>query len=216
MRKLLLWFFRIGADEAATRGWLWLYAGVKSASFGGMIAALTAFVASALNRHIDGKSAVLLFLCSAALALVVQVSSRRVASSGPANTENENDVSDDITPEYLAGFFKDHTGIQGEKLVRPYVGKWMTVRGPLGEVEPYNRYFSQVTFAGWGGPTVYMYVKDRKEVERFEVLRKGVQIAVRGQIREVNSVNVHLEKCRLVAVMPSNPDTATPRSEPSS
>ena len=61
----------------------------------------------------------------------------------------------DVTPEYLTGLFKQHLNVQAKKLIEAYIGKWMKVSGPLGDV-----YFNQVTF-GQRRPferaTVYMY-----------------------------------------------------------
>ncbi len=38
-------------------------------------------------------------------------------------------------PEYLADFFKQHTTIQAEKLLAPFIDKWMRVLGSFGDVK---------------------------------------------------------------------------------
>lgn len=119
----------------------------------------------------------------------------------------------DVTPEYLAGLFDAHTSIQASKLVAPYLGKWMKVSGPLGDISAFTT-FSQVTFA-FGRFTfplsVYMYFHDREVVEnRLAVLSRGEdQITVLGQIDRVDGTRVMLENCELIDV--SQPEPAAPQ-----
>lgn len=116
-------------------------------------------------------------------------------------------VPSNITPEYLADLFDDRTDLQAKGLVEPYIGKWMKVSGPLGNVSPPNKYFTQVTlktkgmFDGGGRfethGYLYMYFKPGWE-ERLAMLRPDTSIAVVGRLKEVNWVEVHLEHCELV------------------
>jgi hypothetical protein len=111
----------------------------------------------------------------------------------------------DITPAELVGLFADHTSQQGAKLIEPYLGKWLRVTGPLGDVLSNRGFRSQVTFEkgsvfdeGYEPVTVYMYFERERWDDRLAVLRPGSSITVAGRIREVDRVHVHLEDCELV------------------
>lgn len=106
----------------------------------------------------------------------------------------------DVTPVRLTGFFENRTDIQAQRTVEPFIGKWMTVSGPLGNVSAFKT-ISQVTFAPetFDSTTVYMYFKDRETVEtRLYGLKSGDQLTVRGRIDKVTSHSVDLEDCELV------------------
>jgi hypothetical protein len=100
-----------------------------------------------------------------------------------------------VSPQFLIGFFEQHTTVQAKKLVEAYIGKWMRVSGPLGDVWP-----NQVTFEHrlFGSAVVFMYFSP-EWTDRLSVLRRGDHLAVLGQIRNVNSMEVHLENCELAA-----------------
>ncbi len=127
----------------------------------------------------------------------------------PSGPEPEREfVPSNITPEYLANLYDGLTDIQATPLIDPYIGKWMKVSGPLGNVQPPNDYFTQVTFKNKGmfeggerfethGHT-YMYFRNPESAKRLAMLRPEADITVVGRIREANWVEVHLEDCELV------------------
>lgn len=100
----------------------------------------------------------------------------------------------DVTPEYLTGLFSQHLNVQAKRLIEPYIGKWMKLSGPLGDV-----YFNQVTFAHslFGRATVFMYPSEGF-IDRCSVLLRGTHIEVIGRIKDVDVLAVHLENCELI------------------
>jgi hypothetical protein len=106
----------------------------------------------------------------------------------------------DVTPEYLAGLFKGLTSIQGQKLADTYLGKWMKVSGPLGDVGEFDVAGTQVVFNhGTYEVIVYMWFHDEDYVnDRLSILKKGDRITVLGEIDRIRSVDVQLKHCQLV------------------
>ena len=113
----------------------------------------------------------------------------------------------DVTPEYLAEFFHDRTSIQADKLAAAYLGKWMKVSGPLGNVGGFTT-FSQVTFAfnTFGSLSVYLLFRDGDVVEnRVSTLSQGDQITVLGQIDRIDAVSLQLGNCELIDAVATAP-----------
>lgn len=115
-------------------------------------------------------------------------------------------VGKSITPEYLLGFFhQEQTAVQATNATKDYVGKWVKVAGPVGNVLAGGELFAQVTFARPQQPSlprdwwvehikVYMYFRGPWRV-RAKLLKKGDNIAVIGQITEIQSFDLHLDNC---------------------
>jgi hypothetical protein len=120
-----------------------------------------------------------------------------VSIPSPQPVREREFVPPDVTVDYLASQFDGRTGIQAAKLVSVYLGKWMRVTGPLGNVgagpEPY-----QVTFAGYNNRT-YMYFRDPRAVERLSMLTLGTEIVVVGQITQIRASWVDLADCELIS-----------------
>lgn len=51
-----------------------------------------------------------------------------------ANGKNRVFLGPDITPEFLAAHFDEHTHLQAEKMVEIYLGKWMRAAGVVRNV----------------------------------------------------------------------------------
>jgi hypothetical protein len=79
----------------------------------------------------------------------------------------------DVTPEYLMSLFAEHTSIQAKRLIEPYIGKWMRVSGPLGNVSN-NEYFAQIVFEHRPSShtQIYMYFRQPDRSDRLSVLRR--------------------------------------------
>ena len=105
----------------------------------------------------------------------------------------------DVEPDYLMGFFDEHTSIQAQRLIEPYIGKWTRVSGPLGDVRN-NEYFSQIVFDRPRGTytTIYMYFHQSDRSDRLSILRRGTKLTVLGQIKEVRAYEFHLANCELI------------------
>ena len=125
------------------------------------------------------------------------------AAARSTRRATEERVEVDVTPEYLTGFFKDHMDVQAQKLAAPFIGKWMTVSGPLGNVGAWRGTYSQVTFnrPGVDVPAIYMIFRDEAQVDRLSVLKHGDRMTVCGRIDELDCVRVQLDPCELIEVV---------------
>jgi hypothetical protein len=110
-------------------------------------------------------------------------------------------VGASITPEYLLGFFSEHTAIQASKLIEPFIGKWLRISGNLSQILSSSPDRAQLTFSGRGVgddlASVFMYFRDEGEVERLAILRRGDRLTVVGRITEINTVQIDLDDCEL-------------------
>jgi hypothetical protein len=98
----------------------------------------------------------------------------------------------DVTPEYLMHFFEGHTDMQARARVADFIGKWMQVSGPLGNVSPEL----QVSFADKS--PVHMFFHKKKWGDRLLTLSRGDNITVIGQIAYVERGNLVLYSCELM------------------
>ncbi len=98
----------------------------------------------------------------------------------------------DVTPEYLMRFFEGRTDLQASIGVADYIGKWMKVAGPLGNVSS----SSQVTFADRS--PVHMFFRKKKWVDRLSILSRGDNMTVLGQISYVERGNLVLDSCEFI------------------
>lgn len=108
----------------------------------------------------------------------------------------------DVTAEYLADFFINSMAIHGKRLVEPYIGKWMKVSGPLGNIMN-SIYSLQVTFSDRGllanNVQIFMFFDKEQWLDRVSVLKRGDHLTVLGQIKDVSSIDIHLEHCELIS-----------------
>jgi hypothetical protein len=117
--------------------------------------------------------------------------------------KKEEMVFVDVTPAYLLNFYKEHIGVQADKLAEAYVGKWMKVSGRLGNVERFLEISWRATFEQsteeivLQGGFITMMFYEQKWIDRLAVLRRGDKINVIGQIRMMVASSLVLEKCQL-------------------
>ena len=126
------------------------------------------------------------------------------APSGPRSTNQpaEARVEVDVTPEFLAGFFKDRLDVQAQNLATPFIGKWLTVSGPIHNVGAWRGTFSQVTFnRPDSNVSLYMMFRAKTTVDRLSVLKHGDRMTVCGQIAEIDRDRVQLDPCELIDVV---------------
>jgi hypothetical protein len=98
----------------------------------------------------------------------------------------------DRTPEGLIAFLSGGlTDMQAQKLVAPFLGKWMQVSGAVSHVGDTG----QVTFKG---REVYMWFRGPEWLDRLAMLSPGSQISVVGRITKIQYSSVRLEDCELV------------------
>lgn len=106
----------------------------------------------------------------------------------------------DRTPEDLTAHFKGATTIQGEDRVARYIGKWLRVSGPLGDVAVIAPGIVRATFADrtiFTYNVVTMLFTDQQSNDRLLVMSPGDRISVVGEIKRVDVQNIRLENCEL-------------------
>jgi hypothetical protein len=105
----------------------------------------------------------------------------------------------DVTPEYLAGFFKEHTDIQAQRLLSAYIGKWMESSGHLGEVSRVSfTELLQVSFQEVAAVTVIMFFS-LEWADRLSVIKRGSPITVIGKIERAGGNFVSFYDCELIS-----------------
>lgn len=102
-----------------------------------------------------------------------------------------------VTPEYLLGLFRQHTSIQAQRLIQPFLGQRMRVSGVIGDVSATSNFVSLVFGTdGHLDPRLRMYF-DLEWADRLAVLPRGTQLTVVGRIDEVSKGGLELEDCEL-------------------
>jgi hypothetical protein len=120
-----------------------------------------------------------------------------------SETESQSEKREtvNVTPEYLTGFYREgHTSVQARKLAEAFLGKWMKVSGPLGDV--LGNYDNQrmVVFSNrsiYTNDLVNMFFRDKKWFSKLSTLRRGDTITVIGQVTDVNNLEIWLNNCEL-------------------
>lgn len=107
----------------------------------------------------------------------------------------------DVTAEYLTSFYKDRLAVQEHKVADSFVGKWMLVSGPIGDVGPWRSDWAQVTLNRPGEVSIYLIFRDQSVVNQLAELKHGDRISVCGQIDRIEFDNVQLDPCDLVEVV---------------
>lgn len=121
----------------------------------------------------------------------------------PISTLSDGRVIANVSPEYLCGFFEHHMTIHAQKLIAPFVGKWMKISGRLENVNDYSEYLS-VSLEEYLPPNIHVIFYFNSDCKnRLEILKPGDQISFIGQIPKPNP-NTHskrfmiLEECELL------------------
>jgi hypothetical protein len=115
----------------------------------------------------------------------------------------------DVTPEFLVSLFSDRLAIQGNKLVAPYLGNWIYVSGPLGNVMGDRLLLVTFAYDLARRFVVYMYF-DKSWTDRLAVRQPGQYLTVLGRLTTVSASGLDLEDCELVETAP-----VPPRDQPS-
>ena len=116
-------------------------------------------------------------------------------------------VGEGTTPTFLKSLYLNNTTAQGERIVEPYVGKWMKVRGPVYDVQA-NADGSVNVNVDYSDPsdadrplfervTIVLLIFKNFE-ERLQIIHKGDVITANGKIAKVGRSSVILDHCELV------------------
>jgi hypothetical protein len=108
-------------------------------------------------------------------------------------------ITVDLDPALLIGMANsdDYTSAEVQRLAEPYLGKWMRVRGPVADVGKTKMALANYTSRHAG---LYEMVLefDNEWAERLNLLRKGSDVSVLGQIESVTKLGVHLTRCEIL------------------
>jgi hypothetical protein len=113
-------------------------------------------------------------------------------------------VAADVTPQVLIGLFGQHMSIEAEKLIKPYLGKWMQVSGALGDVSAPKNFGVFVHFKQSSSSVFISMIFDKEWVDRLSILQKDSQMTVIGQISEIRSSTFELRHCELTSNIPAS------------
>jgi hypothetical protein len=129
---------------------------------------------------------------------VTDSSLSKASEAVPAAKGERIFVNEKVTPDYLQDFFRDHTAMQAENLLKPFVGKWMKVSGSITNVTGFS---SGVTLAvresNKGLIGLFLYF-GTEWIDHLAILRRGDEVHAIGKITKVDSLVVVLEDCELV------------------
>ena len=118
-----------------------------------------------------------------------------------SETEEHIPIPANITLDELRNFYKDRTQIEADKLISPYINKWITVEGKVAEISRFYSYdnICSVFWHSEEGLSTHTELKFGQQWKsRIELLRKGDIITVDGKIRNVDGANVVLDDCALI------------------
>jgi hypothetical protein len=103
-------------------------------------------------------------------------------------------IREDIDPASLLGFFKQHTDMQAQQLIAPFIGQWIKVTGTISDIAPVG--FGRVSvFTEWPGRAQMVFSGEC--TERLYLMKKGDVITATGRIHEVRIRTVVLMDCEL-------------------
>jgi len=109
-------------------------------------------------------------------------------------------VPDNITPDYLSGFYDQHIEVQADKLAEIYIGKWIRVSGPMRDVwEGDDGMLALMRISDGNNMSIGMRF-DMKWKDRLSVLSKNTTITVLGQIARIQLGQLNLHNCELVQI----------------
>lgn len=106
-----------------------------------------------------------------------------------------------VTPDFLSGFFRQHTSIQAKSLLSPYIGTWIKVSGIVQDTKEYR------------DATITVYLKcdvtnilacalamsfSHKWKDRLTILTRGDHVTVLGQLQAADAYVLNLENCELL------------------
>lgn len=120
--------------------------------------------------------------------------------------KSEERIIADVTPEYLLGFFDEHTKTQADKLMEAYIDKWMVFSGIVNDVVSMSDYRVTVYLEDNGREDNSLTNKlrvgarfyEQKQIDQVTVLTRGLKITVIGQISPISGRIVLLENCEFI------------------
>ncbi len=113
-------------------------------------------------------------------------------------------VQENITPEYLVGLYDGgHTSLGANLRASVFIGKWLQVTGPLGNIVGGDRSFDGSRLPAVGSITstngTYFHLVFRGEwIERAAMVPKNETVTVRGKIQDIARALITLDDVELI------------------
>lgn len=124
-------------------------------------------------------------------------SSSLVNAADKPETQGEERISANITPENLRTFYRNRTQIEGDRLAAPYINKWITIEDRVANISV--SIFPKGYEITCTNNVIYTLLYfDDKWKGRIELLRGGDVITVYGKITSANGSVVSLSDCELI------------------
>ena len=110
----------------------------------------------------------------------------------------------DKDPKFLSDIFSENTDIEADRLVEPYIGKWMKISGDVYDIS--DRDFGDLMYVSimdkGGNPfgmSIALGMGFNRDTwkDRLELLHPGDHITVIGQIKSASRIGVQFDKCEL-------------------
>jgi hypothetical protein len=120
--------------------------------------------------------------------------------SAPVVMEHDRVVVD-ATPQYLVGLFQTHLRHQAQRLVSPFIGKWLKISGTVSNVSEHKRWWTVSMWLPYDSRPSAFLASLRFEPQwgdRLSVVSRDTEINVIGQIDEVTSTDLSLEHCEII------------------
>lgn len=107
----------------------------------------------------------------------------------------------DKTPQELTKIFKTYIDAQAEKLIQPYMGKWLRIAGPVQNASQISGKFWQVFLHlesdSMFGIQIVLYFANTW-TEHLSLISRGTNINVIGRISKISSGELDLQACELI------------------
>jgi hypothetical protein len=154
-----------------------------------------------LGKHELSEGLVTPSIAEAPAAMAAQP---RTHPTGPARVQPGQGrvfVPASATPQFLTGFFEGHTDAQGKRSVADYLGKWMPVRGPVIDVQVFEKSVAVSLRMDKvrGRPLTISVVLwfSGEWMDRVKLLSPDERIAAIGRIDEITEWRINLRECEL-------------------
>lgn len=95
-----------------------------------------------------------------------------------------------VTFESLTKFYEGRTALEAEKLLKPYIGKWMTFSGVVREIKSAHNDRLVVSFRD--ELRFLLAYFEKSWADHISILSRGAQISIRGKIEDVDRDSITL------------------------
>jgi hypothetical protein len=106
----------------------------------------------------------------------------------------------DIDLKYVESLYQSMTGTQAEKVLAGYIGKRSAWSGKVRNVKKISPSLMSVWFERMQGTSQSLSAdfRDKSIFDRLELLRRGEEITIRGEITKLDDFQLELGNCELV------------------